>query len=89
MKFSDFFRKKSSGTVAKDRLKLVLISDRTNCSPDIMEQMKNDIIDVISKYVDIDTDCLDIKMTKADLDSETANVILANIPIKGSRNFRK
>ena len=38
MKFADFFRKKSSGNVAKDRLKLVLVSDRANCSPDIMEQ---------------------------------------------------
>ena len=42
MGFADFFRKKSSGSVAKDRLKLVLVSDRTNCSPEIMEQMKND-----------------------------------------------
>ena len=54
MGFADFFRKKSSGSVAKDRLKLVLVSDRTNCSPEIMEQMKNDIIQVISKYMEID-----------------------------------
>ena len=40
MKFADFFRKKSSGNVAKDRLKLVLVSDRANCSPDIMEQIQ-------------------------------------------------
>ena len=44
MGFADFFKKKSSGSVAKDRLKLVLVSDRANCSPEIMEQMKNDII---------------------------------------------
>ena len=51
MGFSDFFRKKSSGSIAKDRLKLVLVSDRANCSPELMEQIKNDIINVISKYV--------------------------------------
>ena len=58
----------------------------------LMEQMKNDIIQVISKYVDIDTEGLDIKVTKTELDetSGTVNALLANIPIKeGSRNFRK
>ena len=51
MVFSDFFRKKSSGETAKDRLKLVLVSDRSSCSPEIMERIKNDIIEVLSKYV--------------------------------------
>ena len=44
MAFADFFKKKSSSNVAKDRLKMVLVSDRANCSPEIMEQIKNDII---------------------------------------------
>ena len=42
MKFSDFFKKKTSSDVAKDRLKLVLVSDRSSCSPEIMERIKND-----------------------------------------------
>ena len=57
-----------------------------------MEQMKNDIIEVISKYVDIDREGLDIKVTKTELDGSTGsvNALLANIPIKeGARNFRK
>ncbi|MFR7817605.1 MAG: cell division topological specificity factor MinE [Clostridium sp.] len=58
MGFADFFEK-SSSNVAKDRLKMVLVSDRANCSPDIMEQIKNDIIHVLSKYVDVDLDGLD------------------------------
>ena len=37
MGFMDFFRKKNSGEVAKDRLKLLLISDRAHCSPEVME----------------------------------------------------
>ncbi len=87
MKFSDFFRKKSSGNIAKDRLKLVLVSDRTNCSPDIMEQMKNDIIQVISKYVEIDTDELDIKITQTEMEGTTESVpaLFANIPIKNMK----
>ena len=41
MSFVDFFKRKpSSGNVAKDRLKLVLVSDRANCSPELMEQIK-------------------------------------------------
>ena len=51
MSLADFFRKKSSGDVAKDRLKFVLVSDRANCSPEVMEKIKNDIIQVISKYI--------------------------------------
>ena len=42
MSLADFFRKKSSGDVAKDRLKFVLVSDRANCSPEVMEKIKND-----------------------------------------------
>ncbi|HEX3021107.1 MAG TPA: cell division topological specificity factor MinE, partial [Lachnospiraceae bacterium] len=63
MGIADLFKKKASGNVAKDRLKLVLVSDRANCSPEIMEQMKNDIIKVISKYVEIDVEKLDIEIT--------------------------
>lgn len=66
MGFADFFRKKSSSNVAKDRLKMVLVSDRANCSPDIMEQIKNDIIHVLSKYVEIDLDGLDIKIEQTE-----------------------
>ena len=52
MGFMDsFLRKKTSGSTAKDRLKLVLVSDRANCSPETMELIKNDIIKVISKYI--------------------------------------
>lgn len=80
----DLFRKKSSSDVAKDRLKFVLVSDRANCSPEIMEKIKNDIIEVISKYMDIDPDGLDIQLTETDSDSHNGKVpaLYANIPIK-------
>ena len=84
MALLDFFKKKSSGSLAKDRLKLVLISDRANCSPEIMESIKNDIIKVISKYMEIDCEGLDIQLTQTE--SETSNgsvpALIANIPIK-------
>lgn len=90
---SNFFKgSENSGEMAKKRLKVAITSDRAVCSPELMEQMKNDIIEVISKYLDIDTEGLDIKVTKTELDdsNETINALLANIPIKeGFRNFRK
>ena len=80
----DLFKKKNSGDVAKDRLKLLLVSDRANCSPDVMELIKNDIINVISKYMIIDTDGLDIQITQTESDSNNGMVpaLSANIPIK-------
>jgi len=84
MAILDFFKKKTSGTVAKDRLKLVLVSDRAGCSPEIMEQIKNDIIAVISKYIVIDQEGLDIKITQTESDGDNGKVpaLFANIPIK-------
>ena len=85
MKITDlFFKKKSSGDVAKDRLKLLLVSDRANCSPEIMEMIKNDIIQVISKYMEIDAEGLYIQITQTESDGNNGSVpaLFANIPIK-------
>lgn len=84
----DLFKKKNSCDVAKDRLKLLLVSDRANCSPDVMELIKNDIINVISKYMIIDTDGLDIQITQTESDSNNGMVpaLSANIPIKDMKN---
>lgn len=87
----DLFKKKNSGDVAKDRLKLLLVSDRANCSPDVMEMIKNDIISVISKYMIIDTEALDIQITQTESDSNNGSVpaLFANIPIKDLKGGRK
>ncbi|MCR5236724.1 MAG: cell division topological specificity factor MinE [Lachnospiraceae bacterium] len=88
MSFGDFFKRKSSGETAKDRLKFVLVSDRSACSPEIMERIKNDIIDVLSKYVEIDRDGLDIKITQAEgegVDERTGPALFANIPIRNMK----
>lgn len=91
MSISDFFKRKASSNVAKDRLKLVLVSDRANCSPEIMEQIKNDIIQVISKYIEIDTSGLDIKITQTESEGNNGSVpaLYANIPIKDLKSGKK
>lgn len=88
MRIMDFFRKKSSGEVAKDRLKLLLVSDRANCSPEMMEMIKNDIIEVISKYMDIDAQGLDIQITETESEGSNGVVpaLFANIPIRDMKH---
>lgn len=84
MSLLDIFKKKPSGDVAKERLKLLLVSDRANCSPEIMELIKNDIIEVIKKYMEIDCDGLDIQITQTESEGINGAVpaLIANIPIK-------
>ena len=84
----DLFRKKSSGDVAKDRLKLLLVSDRANCSPDVMEMIKNDIIQVISKYMELDAEGLDIQITQTESEGSNGTVpaLFANIPIRDMKH---
>lgn len=81
-----FFRRKSSCQVAKDRLKTLLISDRVNCSPEMMELIKTDIAKVISKYMKIDAENIEIQIsTVGSRTGKGANgkhpVLYANIPI--------
>ncbi|MGY0395365.1 cell division topological specificity factor MinE [Fusobacterium sp. SYSU M8A802] len=78
-----FFNKeeKKSKNVAKDRLKLVLIHDRAMLSSGMLEQMKDDIIAVISKYVDIDRDALNIDIAE-NPENIRRTTLVANIPLK-------
>ncbi|QUH26065.1 cell division topological specificity factor MinE [Serpentinicella alkaliphila] len=86
--FKLFSSPKSSGSgtsnVAKERLKLVLVHDRTNCSPHFLDMVKDDILKVISDYMEIDEAGLEIKLTKTkrDYDDATIPALVANIPIK-------
>lgn len=90
--FSKIFSKsKNSKDVAKERLKLVLIHDRANVSPQFLEMVKGEIIKVISHYMDIDEGALDIQLTRAKSEDGQAMVpaLIANIPIKNLKNSGK
>lgn len=81
-----FNRKTPSKDVAKDRLKLVLVHDRVNCSTQLLEMLKTDIIKVISSYMEIDEQELDIQISQENDDGNaTVPVLFANIPIKSMR----
>ncbi len=70
-----FTKKSKSGNDAKNRLKFVLYAEHQDLPPETLEKIKNEFITVISKYVTVDTDNLDIKIT-------SDGSIQANIPIK-------
>lgn len=82
------FHKKSSRQVAKDRLKILLISDRVSCSPEMMELIKMDIAKVISKYMKIDTKSMEIQITKTGAKGKIMKnpSLYANIPIIDMKN---
>ena len=84
MSVIEVFKKKTSSDLAKNRLKLLLVSDRANCTPELMEMIKNDIIMVISKYMVIDADGLDIQITQTDSEGDNGSVpaLYANFPIR-------
>jgi len=81
-------KKETSKDVAKERLKLVLIHDRSNVSPQFLEMVKSEIIKVIQNYMDIDEEALDIQLTKTSSDDgeRVVPALVANIPIKGMKN---
>lgn len=80
-----FGRKPTSSKVAKDRLQLVLVHDRFGLSEEIISQMQEEIIAVLSKYVDIDREEMDISLTQG----RGQNKLVANIPIRPPRAPRK
>lgn len=80
-----------SKDTAKERLHLVLMQDRANVSADFLELMKQEIIDVIKKYIEVDESAIDVRLTnKNGEDGENgAPALYANIPIINIRNDMK
>ncbi len=81
--FKSLFRPEPpSSTTAKERLRLVLLSDHLSLAPEVVESLKRDLLEVISRYVEIDP-------AHADVTFETRErevAMLANIPITGVRD---
>jgi cell division topological specificity factor len=71
------FGQPGSGATAKERLRLVLMTDHLSLAPEMIEAMKRDFVDVISKYVEVDRDKVEVTFERED----RALAMLANIPI--------
>ena len=80
----EFLTKKNTGTIAKRRLQFVLIADRVGCTPEILEMIKDDMIKAISKYMEIDTSGLEMKVTHVeDRESdEKLPVLYVSMPVR-------
>ncbi len=73
----------NSKETAKERLQLVLMQDRANVSADFLDLMRQEIIEVIKKYIDIDEEAMDVRLTNKENEDGTqgAPALYANIPI--------
>jgi cell division topological specificity factor len=71
------FGQSGSSTTAKERLRLVLMTDHLELSPELIEAMKRDLVDVISRHVEVDRDKIEVNFERQD----SALAMLANIPI--------
>lgn len=67
----------SSKKIAKERLRLVLLHDRTSLTPEILDSLKGDLIEVISRYMVIDQENLEVNLST----EEESVALVANIPI--------
>lgn len=76
---------------AKERLHLVLMQDRANVSADFLELMKQEIIDVIKKYIEVEENEIDVRLTNEVKEDGTTGApsLYANIPIVNIRNDMK
>jgi cell division topological specificity factor len=77
----DFWKKlfgpSGSSSTAKERLRLVLMTDHLALAPDMIDAMKRDLVDVISRYVEVDRQKIEVNFEQQD----KALAMLANIPI--------
>ena len=80
------FGKMKPKDVAKDRLRLILIHDRGDIPEETVDKMKREILEVLSKYIEIQADYVEIAVTKSEeLEGDSGSALVANIPIKGVR----
>lgn len=79
------FGKKKSAASAKERLQLVLINDRTDISPAMLDALKDEIIAVISRHVDVDPSTVHISMEHEGREQR----LVADIPLRAAKNRRR
>ena len=83
--FSKIKKKMRSGAIAKQRLKTLLISDHADCSSDIIDAIKEDLCQTLSRYIEIESKQtnLDIISIRSDDSSQSQMFLVAKIPFRG------
>jgi cell division topological specificity factor len=77
------FEKKGSGQIARERMQVVLMHDRIDLTPDIMESLKNDILEVLARYMEIDGNSIRVDLEQG----KGYTALVSNVQIK--RVYRK
>lgn len=72
---------RASATTARERLQLVLAHDRSDLNPELLEQMRREILEVVSRYVEIDLDEVDVSLETED----RVTALVANLPIRRAK----
>ena len=81
--FSFLTGKQKSKDVAKNRLKVVLVQDKGGLSEEMLSKLQEEIMEVISRYIEIDDNTMDVGVKKIETDDgEFVNALVANIPIR-------
>ena len=84
--FDGFSAKIKPKEVAKDRLRLILIHDRGDIPGETLDKMRDEILEVLSKYIEIQSDDVEISVTKSEcIEGDAPSSLVANIPIKAVR----
>lgn len=73
---------KPSAATAKERLQLVLAHDRSDLNPELLEQMRREILEVVQKYVEIDIEGGEVSLATED----RVTALVANLPIRRARS---
>ena len=73
-----FFGEKPSSQVAKRRMQVVLMHDRMDIAPDLMESLKNDILAVLSRYMEIDQQSIRVDLEQG----KDYTALVSNVQVK-------
>jgi len=76
-----FGKGEGSSEVAKKRLKLVIMHDRTDVSPEVLRSLRADLVELLNRYLVIDEEHIGIEL----MQDQRSVALVANIPIKGVR----
>ncbi|MCI9162852.1 MAG: cell division topological specificity factor MinE [Lachnospiraceae bacterium] len=85
------FHKSNSGRIATSRLKMMLISDQSGCAPGLIEGLREELVEVLSRYIEFDSGKIELCVTRTECaeSKDMISAISAIIPIRRFTNMRK